>query len=74
MYRALAEAEEGDEEAEVQVISPRWPVRAWITGPGSGTDSELMEQLIRQVIVGDNMLDDLVRKAQDGPDEVVVHS
>lgn len=32
-----------------------------------------MERLARQVLDGDNVLDDLARQAQDGPDEVVVH-
>ncbi|MFH9778920.1 recombinase family protein [Streptomyces sp. NPDC017259] len=44
LYRALAEAEEADAPDEAQVIGPRRPVRARITGPGSGTDPELMER------------------------------
>jgi DNA invertase Pin-like site-specific DNA recombinase len=52
LYRALAEAEEADARDEAQVIGPRRPVRARITGPGSGTDPELMERLTRQVLDG----------------------
>ena len=33
LYRALAEAEEADAPDEAQVIGPRRPVRARITGP-----------------------------------------
>jgi rubrerythrin len=50
LYRALAEAEEQDAQDEAQVIGPRRPVRARITGPGSGTDPELIERLERQVL------------------------
>jgi DNA invertase Pin-like site-specific DNA recombinase len=52
LYRALAEAEEADASDEAQVIGPRRQVRARITGPGSGTDPELMERLTRQVLDG----------------------
>lgn len=52
LYRALAEAEEADAPDEAQVIGPRRPVRARITGPDSGTDPELMERLTRQVLDG----------------------
>ncbi|WP_324197181.1 recombinase family protein [Streptomyces sp. NRRL B-1677] len=44
LYRALAEAEE-DAPAEAEIIGPRRPVRARITGPGSGTDPEVIERL-----------------------------
>ncbi|GAA0405222.1 hypothetical protein Acor_23110 [Acrocarpospora corrugata] len=47
VYRALAEAEEQDES---DTISPWRPVRARITGPGSGTDLTLMERLEQQVL------------------------
>lgn len=50
LYRALAEAEEHDQPTEAPVINPRRPIRARITGPGSGTDPELMERLTRQVL------------------------
>lgn len=50
LYRALAE--EADASDEAQVIGPRQPVRARITGPGSGTDPELMERLTRQELDG----------------------
>ncbi|MFD7626341.1 hypothetical protein ACFV7Q_09870 [Streptomyces sp. NPDC059851] len=56
---------------DVQVIGPRRPVRARITGPGSGTDPELMERLTAQVLGGDTVLDDLARPAQDRSDDVV---
>ncbi|MFE0332507.1 hypothetical protein ACFW08_38115 [Streptomyces sp. NPDC058960] len=73
LYRALAEVEETSAPADRQAIGPRRPVRARIAGPGSSTDPVLMERLARQVLDGDNVLDDLARQAQDGPDEVVVH-
>ncbi|WP_242606532.1 hypothetical protein [Protofrankia symbiont of Coriaria ruscifolia] len=50
LYRALAEADQRDVETEAEIIGPRRPVRARITGPGSGTDPELMEPLERQVL------------------------
>jgi len=48
------EAEEKDAQAEAQIIGPRRPVRARITGPGSDTDPELMQRLQHQVIGGAN--------------------
>jgi hypothetical protein len=46
LYRALADAAEGDAQAG-EALSLR-PAPARITGPGSGTDPELMERLQRQ--------------------------
>jgi DNA invertase Pin-like site-specific DNA recombinase len=71
LYRALAEAEDAASPDDAQVIGPRRPVRARITGPGSGTDPELLERLTVQVLDGDTVLDDLTRQAQDGTDDVV---
>ncbi|MGW5689243.1 hypothetical protein [Nonomuraea sp. NPDC003754] len=71
LYRALAEAEEAATSDDAQVIGPRRPVRARITGRGSGTDPELMERLTAQVLDGDTVLDDLARHAQHGTDDVV---
>ncbi|MFI7708796.1 recombinase family protein [Nonomuraea sp. NPDC049480] len=50
VYRALAEAEQHDAHDEADLIGPRRPLRARITGPGSGTDPELMDRLQRQVL------------------------
>ncbi|MEZ0095226.1 hypothetical protein ABH925_006425 [Streptacidiphilus sp. EB129] len=55
LYRALAEAGEADTSDDAQVIGPRRPVRARITGRGSGTDPELMERLTAQVLDGDTV-------------------
>lgn len=71
VYRALADAEEAVAPAGPQVIGPRRPRRARITGPGSGTDAQLMEQLTAQALGGDTVLDDLACQAQDGSDDVV---
>lgn len=71
LYRALAEAEESAEPNDAQVISPRRPIRARITGPGSGTDPELTERLTAQVLDGDTVLNDLARQTEDGSDDVV---
>ncbi|GAA3135290.1 recombinase family protein [Streptomyces echinatus] len=49
-YRALAEAEESQAPAGPEIIAPRGPPRVHLTGPSSGTDSELMERLTRQVL------------------------
>ncbi|MFI1973305.1 hypothetical protein [Streptomyces cinnamoneus] len=57
--------------ADAQVIGLRRPVRTRITGPGSGTDPELMERLTAQVLDGDTVLDDLARQAQHGTDDVM---
>lgn len=51
LYRALAEADDNDGgQAEARLIGPRRPVRARITGLGSGTDPELKERLQQQVL------------------------
>ncbi|MCG0289032.1 hypothetical protein [Streptomyces sp. PSAA01] len=71
LYRALAEAEEATGPDAAQVIGPRRPVRARITGPGSGTDPALMERLTAQVLDGDTVLDDLTHQAEGGSDDVV---
>ncbi|GGX41542.1 recombinase family protein [Streptomyces noursei] len=71
LYRALAEAEDAGAQTEAQVIGPRRPVRARITGPGGGTDPELMERLTRQALDGDRVLDDLVRQTEDGTTDIV---
>jgi hypothetical protein len=45
-----------------------------LTGPGSGTDPELMERLQRQVLVGGaacDVLDTLVEQTEDQGDGVV---
>jgi hypothetical protein len=44
LYRALADAAEGDGDGEREALSFR-PVPARVTGPGSGTDPELMQRL-----------------------------
>ncbi|MFJ8495801.1 recombinase family protein [Streptomyces sp. NPDC094038] len=71
LYRALAEVEEADTSDGAQVIGPRRPVRARITGRGSGTDPVLVERLTAQVLDGDTVLDDRARQAQHGTDDVV---
>jgi len=75
VYRALAEAEEDGAQAGAHVVGPRRPVRARITGPGSGTDPELMERLTRQVLdaTGDQTADVLVEQTEDGTTDVVAH-
>jgi DNA invertase Pin-like site-specific DNA recombinase len=50
LYRALAEAEEQNTQAEAEIAGHRRPVPARITGPGSGTGPELMERLERTVL------------------------
>lgn len=71
LYRALAEAEEAAASEGAHVVGPRRPVRAHITGPGSGTDPERMERLTTQVLDGDSVLDNLARQAEDGSHDVV---
>ncbi|MEV1173981.1 hypothetical protein [Nonomuraea sp. NPDC049784] len=71
LYRALAEAEETAASDGAHVVGPRRPVRARITAPGSGTNSELMEQLTVQILNGDDVLDDLARQSEDGSHDVV---
>jgi DNA invertase Pin-like site-specific DNA recombinase len=70
LYRALAEAEEAAASEGAHVVGPRRPVRAHITGPGSGTDPELMERLTTQVLDGDSVLDNLARQAEGSHDVV----
>ncbi|MFD0733066.1 recombinase family protein [Planotetraspora mira] len=70
LYRALAEAEEAAA-SEGAHVGPRRPVRAHITGPGSGTDPERMERLTTQVLDGDSVLDNLARQSEDGSHDVV---
>jgi hypothetical protein len=70
LYRALAEAEEAAASDGVQVFGPR-PIGSRITGPGIGTDPELMERLTAQVLDGDTVLDDLACRTEDGSDDVV---
>ncbi|MFI6062461.1 recombinase family protein [Streptomyces sp. NPDC051286] len=71
LYRALAEAEDAAGSDDAQVIDPRRPVHACITGPGSGTDPALMERLTAQVLNRDTVLDDLARQAEGGSDDLV---
>jgi DNA invertase Pin-like site-specific DNA recombinase len=73
VYRALAEAEATEAPAGPEIIAPRRPTRVDLTGPGSGTDPELMERLTRQVLgpgTGD-VVDTLVEQTEDGTDNVV---
>ncbi|WP_079168568.1 recombinase family protein [Streptomyces colonosanans] len=70
LYRALAEAEDAAGSDDAQVIGPRRPVHACITGPGSGTDPALMERLTAQVLNGDTVLDDLACRAEGGSDDL----
>ncbi|MFF3503280.1 hypothetical protein [Streptomyces sp. NPDC003247] len=71
LYRALAEDEDTAGSDDAQIIGPRRPVRARITGPGGGTDPALMERLTAQVLDGDTVLDDLARQAEGGSDDLV---
>ncbi|WP_210949993.1 recombinase family protein [Streptomyces sp. MK37H] len=73
VYRALAEAEETQAPAGAQVIAPRRPTRVDLTGPGSGTDPELMERRQRQVLGGttDDVVDTLVEQPEDQANDVV---
>ncbi|MFD3947703.1 hypothetical protein [Streptomyces sp. NPDC058579] len=71
LYRALTEAEEAAVSDDAPVIGPRRPVRASITGPGSGTDPELMERLTAQALGGDTVLDAPTRQAQDSTGDVM---
>jgi DNA invertase Pin-like site-specific DNA recombinase len=71
VYRALADAEETGQPAGPEIIAPRRPMRVDLTGPGSGTDPELMERLTRQVLEGDGVLDTLVEQSEEQTDDVV---
>ncbi|QKZ20832.1 hypothetical protein [Streptomyces chartreusis] len=44
-----------------------------LTGPGDGTDPELMERLLRQALGGaiDDVLHTLVEQTEDGANDVV---
>jgi DNA invertase Pin-like site-specific DNA recombinase len=72
LYRALAEAEQTDAPAGPEIIAPRRPTRVDLTGPGSGTDPELMERLQHQVLGGadDDVLHALVEQTEDQNDVV----
>ncbi|MFD5006249.1 hypothetical protein ACFWMV_25445 [Streptomyces mutabilis] len=56
-----------------EIIAPRWPARVDLTGPGSGTEPELMERLQRQVLGGatDDALNALVEQTEDQANDVV---
>ncbi|MGW0844249.1 recombinase family protein [Streptomyces sp. NPDC002787] len=73
VYRALADAEETDASAGPGIVAPRRPMRVDLTGPGSGTDPELMERLQRQVLGGaaDDVMDTLVEQSEEQTDDVV---
>ncbi|CAL9667991.1 hypothetical protein SUDANB176_07322 [Streptomyces sp. enrichment culture] len=73
VYRALADAEETVQPAEPEIIAPRRPTRVDLTGPGSGTDPELMQRLTRQVMdsTTDDVLHTLVEQTEDGTNDVV---
>ncbi|MFF5106796.1 recombinase family protein [Streptomyces sp. NPDC000134] len=73
VYRALADAEEADSSAGPEIIAPRRPTRVDLTGPGSGTDAELMQRLNRQVMDGatDEVLHTLVERSEEQTDDVV---
>ncbi|MFE5110626.1 hypothetical protein [Streptomyces sp. NPDC056663] len=73
IYRALAEAGETGDQAETHVVGLRRPVRARITGAGSGTDPGLMERLPRQVLdtTADETADAVVGQTEDGTTDVV---
>ncbi|WP_063733540.1 hypothetical protein [Streptomyces sp. RTd22] len=74
VYRALAQAEEADDRTGTQVVGPRRLVRAQSTGPGSGTDPELMDRLSQQALGGysDQVPADLVRQVEDGTNHAVL--
>lgn len=48
-------------------MGPRSPVRARITGPGSGTDPALIERLTAQLLNGDPVPDDLAARPKADP-------
>ncbi|WP_225840549.1 hypothetical protein [Streptomyces sp. NK08204] len=72
VYRALSDAEETGAPAGPGIVASRRPTRADLTGPGGGTDPELMERLTRQVMDGttDEVLHTLVEQTEDGTDIV----
>lgn len=67
LYRALAEAEQAEAPAGPEIIAPRRPMRVDLTGPGSGTDPELMERLQHQVLApaADGVPRPLVEQTED---------
>ncbi|MFI8244421.1 hypothetical protein ACIF83_45600 [Streptomyces sp. NPDC085866] len=73
VYRALAEAEANQAPAGPEIIASRRPTRVDLTGPGSGTDPELMERLTQQVLDGtsDEVTDALAEQTEDGAKDVV---
>ncbi|ANP50676.1 recombinase family protein [Streptomyces griseochromogenes] len=73
LYRALAEAEATEAPAGPKIIAPRRPPRVDLTGPGSGTDPELMDRLTQQVLDGtsDEVIDALTEQTDDGAKDVV---
>ncbi|MFE5518380.1 recombinase family protein [Streptomyces virginiae] len=73
LYRALAEAEQAEAPAGPEIIAPRRPTRVDLTGPGSGTNPELMERLQHQVLTPatDDLLHTLVEQAEDQTTDVV---
>lgn len=73
LYRALVEAETTEAPAGPEIIAPRRPTCVDLTGPGSGTDPELMERLTRQVLDGksDEVTDALAEQTEDEAKDVV---
>ncbi|MFC9164417.1 recombinase family protein [Streptomyces fungicidicus] len=73
VYLALADAEETGAPAGLEIVTPRRPIRVDLTGPGSGTDPELMERLRRHVVGGaaDDVMDTLVEESEEQTDDVV---
>ncbi|MEV5011970.1 MULTISPECIES: hypothetical protein [unclassified Streptomyces] len=67
LFLAFAEAGEQDAQRKAQVVGPRRPTRVQLTGPGSGTDRELMARLERQVLGGtkNDVMELLAMQAQD---------
>ncbi|MGP3947325.1 hypothetical protein [Streptomyces sp. 7N604] len=73
VYRALAEAEEADAQAETQVIGSRRPARARITGPDSRHRPRADGTPHTAVLdgTGDEVMNDLIRRTEDGTTDVV---
>ncbi|MFG2120997.1 recombinase family protein [Streptomyces sp. NPDC048710] len=73
VYRALAEAEANQAPAGPEIIASRRPTRVDLTGPGSGTDPELMERLQWQVLgpATNGVVDTLVAQTEDRTNDVV---
>ncbi|WP_419796097.1 recombinase family protein [Streptomyces mexicanus] len=72
VYRALADADAATEApAGPDIIAPRRPTRVDLTGPGSGTDPELMQRLTRQVLgSADDVVNTLVEESEEQTDVV----